>query len=89
MKSNILRFKGFAVLIIIAIIFSAFHLKEKEEKTFLETYKGTIWKYGEPQDGMTIYAQINQSASDPLEIWLYNVIDDCYFYERYAAVCGY
>ena len=85
MKSNILRFKGFAVLLLIAIIFSAFNLKEKKEKTFLETYKGTIWKYGEIQDGLTIYAQINKSASEPLEIWLYNVIDDCYFYERYSA----
>ena len=84
MKSNILRLKAFAVLVIIAIFFSAFNLKEKEDKSFLETYKGTLWKFGEPKDGLTIYAQINRSESDPFEIWLYNVIDDCYFYEKYS-----
>ena len=84
MKSNIIRIKAFAVLVIIAICFSAFNLKEKKEKTFLDTYKDTLWKYGEPKDGLTIYAHINRSKSEPFEIFLYNVIDDCYFYERYA-----
>jgi len=84
MKSNILRIKAFAVLVIIAMFFSAFNLKEKEERSFLETYKGTLWKYGEPKDGLTIYAQINKSESEPFEIWLYNVLDDCYFFERYS-----
>jgi hypothetical protein len=84
MKSNILRIKAFAVLVIIAVFFSAFNLKEKEKRTFLETYKGTLWKYGEPKDGLTIYAQINKSESEPFEIWLYNVLDDCYFFERYS-----
>jgi hypothetical protein len=84
MKSNILRIKAFAVLVIIAIFISAFNVKEKEERSFLETYKGTLWKYGEPKDGLTIYAQINKSESEPFEIWLYNVLDDCYFFERYS-----
>jgi len=84
MKSNILKIKVFAVLVIIAISFSAFNSKEKEKKTFLETYKGTLWKYGNPNEGLTIYAQINKSESDPFELWLYNVIDDCYFYEKYS-----
>lgn len=84
MKSNIIRIKAFAVLVIIAICFSAFNLKETKEKTFLDTYKDTLWKYGEPKEGLTIYAHINRSESEPFEIWLYNVIDDCYFYERYA-----
>ena len=86
MKSNILRIKTFAVLVIIAVCFSAFNLKEKKEETFLDTYKDTLWKYGEPKDGLTIYAHINRSESEPFEIWLYNVIDDCYFYERYSEL---
>lgn len=84
MKSKILRIKTFAVFVIIAVLLSAFNLKEKEEKSFLETYKGTLWKYGEPKDGLTIYAKINRSESEPFEIWLYDVIDDCYYYERYS-----
>lgn len=83
MKSNILKIKVFAVLVIMAMSFSAFNSKEKK-KTFLETYKGTLWKYGDPNEGLTIYAQINKSESEPFELWLYNVIDDCYFYEKYA-----
>lgn len=84
MKSNILKIKAFALLVIIAVSFSAFNLKEKEKRSFLETYKGTLWKYGDPNEGLTIYAQINRSESDPFELWLYNVIDDCYFYEKYS-----
>ncbi len=84
MKSNILKLKAFAILVIVVIFFSAFNLKEKEDKSFLETYKGSVWKYGEIKDGLTIYAQINRSETEPLDIWLYNVIDGCYFYERYS-----
>ncbi len=84
MKAHILRIKAIVVLVIIAIFFSAFSLTEKEEKSFLETYKGTLWKYGEPENGLTLYAQINRSESDPFEIWLYTVLDDCYLYERFS-----
>lgn len=84
MKSRILRIKAFAALVIVAILFSAFNLVEKEEKLFLETYKGTIWKYGEIKEGLTIYAKINKSDSDPFEIYLYNVIDGCYLYEKFS-----
>ena len=84
MKSKIIRIKAFAVLVVVAILFSAFNLKEKKEKTFLDTHKDTLWKIGEPEEGLTIYAHINRSDWEPFEIWLYNVIDDCYFYEQYA-----
>ena len=82
MKSQILRIKAFALLVIIGLSLSGFSLMEKKERSFLETHKGSLWKFGEPAEGLTIYAQINRSASDPFEIWIYNVIDDCYLYER-------
>lgn len=84
MKSKILRLSVFAIFLIIGILFSAFKLTEKDEKTFLENYEGTLWKYGEVKDGLTIYAKINRSETEPFELWLYNVIDQCYFYERYS-----
>ena len=84
MKSNIIKIKALAALVIIVIFFSAVNLKAEKEKTFLDTYKDTLWQYGQPEDGLTIYAHINRSESEPFEIWLYNVIDDCYFYEQYA-----
>lgn len=84
MKTKILRLSVVAVFLIIGILFSAFKLKEKEEKTFLENYKGTLWKYGEIKDGLIIYAKINRSETEPLELWLYDVIDGCYYYEKYS-----
>lgn len=82
MKSQILKIKAFALVVILGLSLSAFGLMEKKERSFLETHKGSLWKFGEPAEGLTIYAQINKSESDPFEIWVYNVIDDCYLYER-------
>ena len=82
MKSQILRIKAFALVVIIGLSLSGFGLMENKERSFLETHKGSLWKFGEPAEGLTIYAQINKSESDPFEIWIYNVIDECYLYER-------
>ncbi len=82
MKSQIFKIKAFALVVIIGLSLSAFGLMETEERSFLETHKGSLWKFGEPAKGLTIYAQINRSESDPLEIWVYDVIDDCYLYEK-------
>ena len=82
MKSQILRIKAFALVVIIGLSLSGFGLMENKERSFLETHKGSLWKFGEPAKGLTIYAQINRSESDPFEIWIYNVIDECYLYER-------
>ena len=82
MKSQILKINAFALIVIIGLSLSAFGLMEDKDRSFLETHKGSLWKYGEPSEGLTIYAQINRSESDPFEIWVYNVIDDCYLYEN-------
>ena len=82
MKSQILKIKAFALVVILGLSLSAFGLMEKKEKSFLETHKGSLWKFGEPAEGLTIYAQINKSESDPFEIWVYNVLDECYLYEK-------
>lgn len=82
MKSQILKIKAFALVVILGLSLSAFGLMEKKERSFLETHKGSLWKFGEPTEGLTIYAQINRSESDPFEIWVYNVIDECYLYEK-------
>lgn len=82
MKSQILKIKAFALVVIIGLSLSAFGLMETKERSFLETHKGSLWKFGEPTEGLTIYAQINKSESDPFEIWVYNVIDECYLYEK-------
>ena len=82
MKSQILKIKAFALVVILGLSLSAFGLMETKERSFLDTHKGSLWKFGEPAEGLTIYAQINKSESDPFEIWVYNVIDECYLYEK-------
>jgi len=82
MKSQIFKIKAFALAVIVGLSLSAFGLMETENRTFLETHKDTIWKYGDPSEGLTIYAQISKSESDPFKIWVYNVIDDCYMFEK-------
>ena len=82
MKSQILKIKAFALVVILGLSLSAFSLMETKERSFLDTHKGSLWKFGEPAEGLTIYAQINKSESDPFEIWVYNVIDECYLYEK-------
>jgi hypothetical protein len=54
---------------------------EEEDKSFLETHGGTVWKLGTPEDGLSVYAKINSSESNPFEIWVYDSGGECYDYE--------
>jgi hypothetical protein len=69
MKSHILRLKAFALIALISFSFVACSDDEDEdEKLFLETHGGTVWKFGEPEDDFKVYAQINSTESNPFEI---------------------
>ena len=82
MKAHMLRIKAFALIAIISFSFVACSDDENDdEKSFLETHGGTVWKFGEPEDGLSVYSQINSSISNPFEIWVYNVLSDCYIYD--------
>ena len=83
MKSHILRLKAFALVALISFSFIACSDDDEgdDEKSFLEAHGGTVWKFGEPEDVLSVYAQINSSISNPFEIWLYNGSGDCYEYE--------
>lgn len=82
MKLPVFELKVFALFTVMIVGLSAFADKETDDRSFLDAHKDSLWKFGEPQDGLTIYAKINKSESNPLEIWLYDVIEDCYSYDR-------
>ncbi len=82
MKAHMLRIKAFALIALISILFvSCSDDDNDDEKSFLETHGGTVWKFGEPEDGLSAYSQINNSLANPFEIWVFNALSDCYIYE--------
>lgn len=82
MKSHILKLKTLALVALISFSFIACSEDDEgEDKSFLETHGGSVWKLGEPEDGFSVYAQINSTISNPFEIWIYNESGDCYIYE--------
>lgn len=82
MKTHILKVKAFALIALITFSFIACSDDDEDkDKSFLETHGGSVWKLGEPEDGFSVYAQINSVISNPFEIWVYNDSGDCYIYE--------
>ena len=83
MKSQILKFKTFALIAMISFSFTACSDDDEEDdKSFLETHGGTVWNLGDPADGFSVYAQINNNESNPFEIWFYDESNECYLYQR-------
>lgn len=82
MKLPIFELKVFGLFAVMIVCLSAFAVKETDDRSFLDVHKNSLWKFGEPENGLTIYARINKSESEPLEIWLYDVIEDCYSYDN-------
>lgn len=84
MKPHVLRLKSLALIALFLFSFAACSDDDddKDEKSFLEAHGGTVWKFGEPEDGLSVYAQINSSPANPFEIWVYNQPGDCYMYEK-------
>jgi len=82
MKAHLLRLKAFALIALISFSFVSCSSDDDDEKLFLETHGGTVWKLGEPEDGFSVYAQINSTESNPFEIWVYDESRDCYEYQK-------
>ncbi len=82
MKSLMLRLKALTLIALISFSFvGCSNSDDDDEKLFLETHGGSVWKLGEPEDGFSVYAQINNMETNPFEIWVYDQTGDCYQYQ--------
>jgi len=82
MKTYLFRFKILALFLFISIAFLSCNEEDEEEKLFLETHAGSVWKFGKAEDILQVYAQINNTENNPFEIWLFDAARGCYQYER-------
>jgi len=53
-----------------------------DDISFLEKHGDSLWKISE--GGGTVYAQINNSVTNPLELWA-SLFDACYIYESISG----
>lgn len=81
MNSHILKFKASALALLLTLSLISCSSDEEEDKSFLEVHGGTVWKFGAPEDGLSVYAQINSTESNPFEIWVYNSTGECYDFQ--------
>lgn len=79
MKSKMLKFKALALSLV--LVFSLFSCSDDgdDADTFLEKNGGTVWSVS--QSGASVFAKINNSVSNPLEIWASLGEDLCYIYQ--------
>lgn len=84
MKKYILNLKAIALFIFMALSFIACSDDDDGGSSFLEKNGGTVWKFEEPVLGGAIYAQINNSESNPFEAWQSLFEDTCFVYINFA-----
>ena len=76
-----MRFLG--VLILMNFAFVSCNSDDDDEKmmTFLDVHGNTQWKFQDPTSDTTLYLRINDSQSNPFELWLALLGSDCYVYQ--------
>ncbi len=81
MKAIMLKFRALGLFTMMALaLFSCSDDDNDVEKSFLEKHGGSVWKFEEPVSGAAIYAQINNTESNPFEIWI-SFDGNCFIYE--------
>lgn len=87
MKSKMLKFKAFALSLVLVLTLFSCSDDGDDAKTFLEENGGTVWKL--TLGGESIYAQINNSESSPIEFWVPSEYEDnCYENETVIGIGG-
>jgi len=76
MRTKMLKFKAFGLLLMMVFSLISCSDDNDDPSTFLETNGGTVWTIS--QGGESIYAQINNSVSNPFEFWVSFGEDGCY-----------
>ncbi len=76
-----MRFLG--VLLVMSFAFVSCNGDDDDEKlmTFLDAHGNTQWKFQDPNSETTLYLRINDSQSNPFELWLTFQAGGCYVYQ--------
>lgn len=74
-----LKFKAFALSLVLVLTLFSCSDDGDDAKTFLEKNGGTVWKIS--QSGANMYAQINNSTTNPLELWVSFGEELCYIHQ--------
>lgn len=81
MKVRPIYLRMFGLLMMLSCLFIACD-DDGDDISFLEKHGESLWKISE--GGGTVYAQINNSVSNPLELWA-SLFDACYIYESISG----
>lgn len=81
MKTTFLKHKilSIVVLLILSVSFHGCSDDNDEAMSFLENHADTKWKFSEL--GGTLYVKINNSQTNPFEIWISFLESGCFIHE--------
>lgn len=75
-----LRVLGLMILMTFALV-SCNDDGDEKMASFLDVHAGTQWKFQDPNSETTLYLRINDSQSNPFELWLTFLANGCYVYQ--------
>jgi len=81
MKSKRSKISLFGLFMLLSVSFISCG-DDDNNADFWEKHGGTVWKYSE--SGASIYARINSSESDPIEVWA-SLFEACYIYDSFSS----
>ena len=75
-----LKVLSFTLLMIFAVL-SCNDDNDDDIVSFLDKHGETQWKFQDPNSDTVLYLQINDSQTNPFELWLTFLANSCYVYQ--------
>jgi hypothetical protein len=79
--SRPMRFLGFLLMMSFAFVSCSDDGDDEKAMTFLDAHGNTQWKFQDPNSETTLYLRINDSQSNPFELWLTFQAGGCFVYQ--------
>ena len=76
-----MRFLGILLMMSFAFVSCSDDGDDDKVMTFLDTHGNTQWKFQDPNSETTLYLRINDSQSNPFELWLTFQAGGCFVYQ--------
>lgn len=75
-----LKVLSFTLLMILAVV-SCNDDDDNDRVSFLDKHGDTQWKFQDPNSDTLLYLRINDSQTNPFELWLTFLANSCYVYQ--------